>query len=57
VLEFSHSRDRGDEAAALGIDDLGTVGFGVKLDSSKYPFRYTLSTYASGPSIGSAVSF
>jgi hypothetical protein len=66
VLEFSHSRYRGDEAAVLGIDYLGTVGLGVELDSSKYPafvtrarlmFRYTFSTYVSGPSIGMAVSF
>ncbi len=66
MLEFSHSRYRGDEATALGIDYLSTVCLGVKLDSSKYPvfvtctrlmFRYTFSPYVSGPSIGLAVSF
>lgn len=66
VLEFSHSRYMGEEAAVLGIDYLSTVGVGLELDSSKYPvfvtrtrlmFRYTFSPWVNGTSIGLAVSF
>jgi hypothetical protein len=66
VLEFSHSRYFGDEAAVLGVDYLSAVGAGLELDSSKYPviitrtrlmFRYLFSPYAHGTSVGLAVSF
>lgn len=66
VLEISHSRYMGDEAAILGVDYLNAAGVGLELDSSKYPvviartrlmFRYLFSPYAHGTAVGLAVSF
>lgn len=66
VLEFSHSRYFGDEAATLGVEYLTALGAGFELDSSKYPIfitrsrllvRYRFSPEVHGTSVGLAVSF
>lgn len=66
VLEFSHSRYFGDEAATLGVEYLTALGAGFELDSSKYPIfitrtrflvRYRFSPHVHGTSVGLAVSF
>lgn len=66
VLEFSHSRYFGDEAATLGVEYLSALGAGFELDSSKYPVfitrtrllvRYRFSPEVHGTSVGLAVSF
>lgn len=66
VLEFSHSRYFGDEAATLGVEYLSALGAGFELDSSRYPIfitrtrllvRYRFSPEVHGTSVGLAVSF